>query len=135
MGCNDATTSYFAELRLQLGTPPAPALVADSLTATSLKLEWHFPEAKKAGLRYLIQWKYEEIAATWQFCRNQTWGRQDTVFVENLQPYTKYRVSVLFNKPIYSEHYYYQLPAFCNNIKIIFFFIQNIVGYYVFESY
>lgn len=96
MGCNDAMASYFAQLKARLGIPPAPALVADSLTATSLRLEWHFPEAKHAGLNYLVQWRYEELAAAWQFCRNQTWNPQDdTVFVENLQPYTKYRVRII----------------------------------------
>lgn len=94
MGCNDAVASYFAQLRISLGTPPPPALVADSLTATSLKLEWNFPEAEQAGLSYLLQWRYEELAmeAAWQFCRNQTWITGNTVFVNGLQPYTKYRV-------------------------------------------
>lgn len=93
MGCNYAVDSYFAQLRTRLGSPPAPALVADSLTATSLRLEWSFPEAKGAGLDYVVQWKYEELAGAWQFCRNQTWDDHDTVFVGDLQPYTKYRVS------------------------------------------
>lgn len=96
VGCNDAITRYFAQLRAKLGTPPSPALVADSLTATSLRLEWNFPQAWQAGLRYLVQWQYEELSAAWQYCRNQTWGSQDTVFVDNLQPYTKYRVNIFF---------------------------------------
>lgn len=95
MGCNNAVSNYFVQLKIRLGTPPAPALVADSLTATSLRLEWDFPEAKQAGLSYLVQWRYEKLADTWQFCRNQSWGPQDTVFVDNLQPYTKYRVSLI----------------------------------------
>lgn len=94
MSCNDAVARYFSQLRAKLGTPVAPALVADSLTATSLKLEWKFPEAKHAGLTYFVQWRYEELAASWQYCRNQTWGPHDTVVVENLQPYTKYRVYI-----------------------------------------
>lgn len=93
MGCNDAMTHYFTVLRERIGTLPAPALVADSLTATSLKLEWDFGGTRYAGVRYLVQWRYEELSAAWQYCRNQTWGTQDTVFVDNLQPYTKYRVS------------------------------------------
>lgn len=94
MGCNYAVDSYFAQLRTRLGSPPAPALVADSLTAISLRLEWNFPEAQEAELDYLVQWKYEELASAWQFCKNQTWESHDTVFVDNLQPYTKYRVSI-----------------------------------------
>jgi hypothetical protein len=93
MGCNDAMTKYFSQLKSKLLTPPAPALVADSLNATSLKLEWNFPEAKRVGLTYHVQWKYEELTATWHFCRNATWNQDDTVvLIENLQPYTKYRV-------------------------------------------
>lgn len=93
MGCNDAVTKYFSQLRIQLGTPPAPALVADSLQSTSLKLEWNFPEAKKAGLDCHIQWKYEELSASWQYCRNTTWDNQNSIVsINNLQPYTKYKV-------------------------------------------
>jgi len=39
-----------------------------------------------------VQWRYEELAETWQYCRNQSWGEGDQILVENLQPYTKYRV-------------------------------------------
>lgn len=73
-----------------IGIPAAPALVADTLTATSLSLEWDGP--RFANISYLVQWRYEEIADTWQYCRNQSWGPHSTVTVENLQPYTKYRV-------------------------------------------
>lgn len=92
MGCNDAMTRYFTLLKELIGIPPAPALVADSLTATSLSLKWNFGRVEYAGVRYLVQWMYEELSAEWQYCRNQTWGTQDVVFVDNLQPYTKYRV-------------------------------------------
>lgn len=44
-----------------------------------------------------MQWRYEELAETWQYCRNQSWGEDDQILVENLQPYTKYRVSSLFD--------------------------------------
>lgn len=101
MGCNDAMTKYFSQLKSKLLTPPAPALVADSLNATSLKLEWNFSEAKREGLVQHVQWRYEELTATWHYCRNATWSHDGTVvLVENLQPYTKYRVSTagLFNQ-------------------------------------
>lgn len=101
MGCNDAITRYFSQLRNLLGKPPAPALLADSLNATSLKLEWDFPEARDAGLNCHVQWKYEELMTmtnTWQYCRNAIWDVKNNVFyVDGLQPYTKYRVSgILF---------------------------------------
>ncbi|RZC34249.1 proto-oncogene tyrosine-protein kinase ROS, partial [Asbolus verrucosus] len=96
MGCNDAMTKYFSQLKSKLLTPPAPALVADSLNATSLKLEWNFPEAKRVGLTYHVQWKYEELTATWHYCRNASWNQDDTVvLIENLQPYTKYRFRIV----------------------------------------
>ncbi|KAK4881780.1 hypothetical protein RN001_005099 [Aquatica leii] len=103
MSCNDALTRYFNQLKAKLGTPIAPALVADSLTSTSLRLEWKFPEAKHAGLKYFVQWRYEELAASWQYCRNHTWGPDDTVIVDNLQPYTKYRFRVALLLSPHSE--------------------------------
>lgn len=78
----------------EIGIPAAPALVADSLTATSLSLEWKGVDIDRraGGISYLVQWRYEELAETWQYCRNQSWGEGDQILVENLQPYTKYRV-------------------------------------------
>ncbi|KAG7201761.1 hypothetical protein KM043_004482 [Ampulex compressa] len=80
----------------EIGIPPAPALVADSLTATSLRLEWKGIDIERrgGGISYLVQWRYEELAETWQYCRNQSWGEDDQILVENLQPYTKYRFRV-----------------------------------------
>lgn len=40
IGCNDAIGKYFGRVRTVLGKPPAPALLDNSLTATTLKLEW-----------------------------------------------------------------------------------------------
>lgn len=84
----------------EVGTPSAPALVADSLTATSLSLEWEIPprlikftKGKSYITKsYLVQWRYEEVVGDWKFCRNQSMGDNSTVRVDNLQPYTKYRV-------------------------------------------
>ncbi|XP_044740104.1 proto-oncogene tyrosine-protein kinase ROS [Chrysoperla carnea] len=98
IGCNDAVSRYLNQLRSELGTLPAPALVADTLKATSLSLEWSWnlhPVTQQSHIKYLVQWRYEELAAAWQYCRNQTWSsKHDTVFVDNLQPYTKYRFRV-----------------------------------------
>ncbi|XP_035788952.1 protein sevenless-like isoform X2 [Anopheles albimanus] len=103
MGCNDGLNRYFRWLRTEIGTPHAPALVADSLTATTLALEWEVPERwlqlsrhRQHGPRsYIVQWRYEEMAADWKFCRNQSIDENSTVLVDNLQPYTKYRFRVL----------------------------------------
>lgn len=86
-----------------IGVPAPPALVADTLTATSLSLEWDGP--RFANISYLVQWRYEEIADTWQYCRNLSWGPHSTVLVENLQPYTKYRVTPSLLQ------YYFLLPT------------------------
>ncbi|XP_043279081.1 proto-oncogene tyrosine-protein kinase ROS isoform X3 [Venturia canescens] len=97
LGCHDALNRYFQQLKAEIGVPPAPALVADSLTATSLRLEWTGIDIEKrhaGGVSYLVQWRYEELAETWQYCRNQSWGQDDQILVENLQPYTKYRFRV-----------------------------------------
>ncbi|XP_043520805.1 proto-oncogene tyrosine-protein kinase ROS isoform X2 [Frieseomelitta varia] len=96
LGCHDALNRYFQQLKAEIGIPPAPALVADSLTATSLRLEWKGIDIERrgGGLSYLVQWKYEELAETWQYCRNQSWAENDQILVENLQPYTKYRFRV-----------------------------------------
>ncbi|XP_043257692.1 proto-oncogene tyrosine-protein kinase ROS isoform X3 [Colletes gigas] len=96
LGCHDALNRYFQQLKAEIGDPPAPALVADSLTATSLQLEWKGIDIERrgGGISYLVQWRYEELAETWQYCRNQSWGEDDQILVENLQPYTKYRFRV-----------------------------------------
>lgn len=94
MGCNDALNLYFQWLKQEIGTPSAPALVADSLTATSLSLEWSVPQKFSQLARtknYLVQC-YEGFEDDWKSCRNQTIDDNSTVRVDNLQPYTKYRV-------------------------------------------
>ncbi|XP_020283790.1 proto-oncogene tyrosine-protein kinase ROS isoform X2 [Pseudomyrmex gracilis] len=94
-GCHDALNSYAQLLKAKIGTPPAPALVADSLTATSLKLEWKGIDTHNlAGISYLMQWKYEEVSETWQCCRNQSWSENDQILIEDLHPYTNYRFRV-----------------------------------------
>ncbi|KAG5883190.1 hypothetical protein JTB14_018205 [Gonioctena quinquepunctata] len=95
MGCNDAVAKYFSKLRKHLGVPPAPALLADSLNADSLKLEWNFPQANAMGLSCHVQWRYEEFSTAWQYCRNASWNQENTVFyIYDLQPYTKYRFRI-----------------------------------------
>ncbi|XP_046600630.1 proto-oncogene tyrosine-protein kinase ROS isoform X2 [Neodiprion lecontei] len=96
LGCQDAVNRYFQQLKEEIGTPPAPALVADSLTATSLRLEWKGIDLAKRGakLSYVVQWMYEELAESWQYCRNESWEKDNQILIKNLQPYTKYRFRV-----------------------------------------
>lgn len=101
-GCNIATERYFKWIREEIGETQAPALVADSLTATSLSLEWEIPSklieltrGKPYSHRsYLVQWRFEEQAGDWKYCRNHSMGSNSTVRVDNLQPYTKYRFRI-----------------------------------------
>ncbi|KAM3965054.1 LOW QUALITY PROTEIN: receptor protein-tyrosine kinase sevenless [Aphomia sociella] len=92
MGCNEALNTYFQKLRELIGTPPAPALVADSLTATSLSLLWEAPTP--GNLSYLVQWRYEELPGTWQYYSNTSHSDRSIIHVNNLRPYTKYRFRV-----------------------------------------
>lgn len=98
------TCIWFSDL---IGTPNAPALVADSLTATSLSLFWEAPNL--GNINYLVQWRYEELPGTWQYYSNISHSNRSIIYVENLQPYTKYRVSYsAFSK--YFSYYYYNNP-------------------------
>ncbi|XP_050679139.1 proto-oncogene tyrosine-protein kinase ROS-like isoform X2 [Leptidea sinapis] len=92
MGCNEALNTYFQMVRDLIGTPPAPALVADSLTATSLSLVWEAPNL--GNLSYLVQWRYEELPGSWQYYSNTSHSDKSIIHVENLRPYTKYRFRV-----------------------------------------
>ncbi|XP_044756024.1 proto-oncogene tyrosine-protein kinase ROS isoform X2 [Coccinella septempunctata] len=108
-GCNSAVATYFTLLAKHLGTPPPPALVADSLNSTSLKLEWNFPAGRRKGLTSYIQWQYQERPEDWQNCPNITWNeRGNIVLVDNLRPYTKYRfrvalIPIFHGQPIISS--------------------------------
>lgn len=42
---------------------------------------------------YLVQFRFEENVGDWKFCSNQSIGHNSTIVVDNLNPYTKYRVS------------------------------------------
>ncbi|KAI4460354.1 tyrosine-protein kinase receptor [Holotrichia oblita] len=109
LGCNVAVNIYISQLQAYLGTPPPPVLMADSLTSTSLQLEWNYEKATIPGLKYLVQWKYEKISPSWQFYKKQTWAPNDTIFtVDDLRPYTRYRFRVAIflykqNEPVYSS--------------------------------
>jgi proto-oncogene tyrosine-protein kinase ROS len=75
----------------EIGTVAAPALVADTLTATSLSLEWE--GSKHNGTLYRLQWWYAEVpSSTWQYCRNHTWHTATSRRLNDLQPYTNYKV-------------------------------------------
>lgn len=103
----------------EIGTPPAPALLADSLTSTSLSLEWEVPDhlssimkRRKNVLRnYLVQWRYEESGNDWKYYRNQSLENTSPIRVENLQPFTSYRVRIILN---YNFPLCISMHFFCN---------------------
>jgi hypothetical protein len=103
-GCNDATNFYFKWIRqeVQVQSLLAPALIPDSLTSTSLSLEWSVPtkfsELAKGNLfkktkneTYFVQC-YEDYEDVWKLCGVQTVYENSTIHMEELQPYTKYKV-------------------------------------------
>ncbi|XP_063703914.1 proto-oncogene tyrosine-protein kinase ROS isoform X2 [Culicoides brevitarsis] len=102
IGCNDALARYLKWLKREIGNPPAPALVADTLTATSLSLEWEIPrrlaEITKGFLEppqnYLVQFRDDDMPGDWKFCETHIMENNTTIRVENLQPYTKYRFRI-----------------------------------------
>ncbi|XP_068617317.1 proto-oncogene tyrosine-protein kinase ROS [Battus philenor] len=108
MGCNEALNTYFQKIRELIGIPTAPALVADSLTATSLSLVWEAPNLR--NLSYLVQWRYEELSGSWQYYSNTSHSDRSIIHVDNLRPYTKYRFRVAIflsgrvgtGEPVYS---------------------------------
>jgi hypothetical protein len=101
-GCNDALHSYFQWIKQEVSTAVAPALVPDSLTSTSLSLEWSVPakffELAKGNLfkktkneTYFVQC-FEDSEVEWKICGNQTIYDNSTIHVEQLHPYSQYRV-------------------------------------------
>ncbi|XP_028033617.1 proto-oncogene tyrosine-protein kinase ROS isoform X3 [Bombyx mandarina] len=95
MGCNEALNTYFQQLRDLYGTPHPPALVADSLTATSLSLVWESRwDSELGNITYLVQWRYEELPGTWQYFSNTSHSDKTIITVDNLRPYTKYRFRI-----------------------------------------
>lgn len=84
--------------------PPAPSLVADSLNATMLSLEWSGRGQSNNDTMFGVQWRYEEIPGSrWIFCCNHSMLPGTTRKIENLTPYTKYRV-ILIGISIYLMH-------------------------------
>jgi hypothetical protein len=66
----------------EIGTVAAQALVADTLTATFLSLEWE--GSKHNGTLYRLQWQYAEVPdSTWQYCRNHTQLPQEDSIIYN----------------------------------------------------
>lgn len=111
MGCNQAISHYIEWLKNEIGKPPAPALVADTLTATSLSLEWEAPKRLSEttiSTNYSVQYRFEEIQSAWKFCSDHVIIDHSTIHVENLQPYTKYRVSYFMIKA--------KMDLYCQNL-------------------
>lgn len=86
-----------------------PALIPDSLTSTSLSLEWSVPtkfsELAKGNLfkktkneTYFVECYEDYEDDFWKLCGNQTTYENSTIHMEKLQPYAKYKVRFLYMK-------------------------------------
>ncbi|XP_050428827.1 proto-oncogene tyrosine-protein kinase ROS isoform X2 [Adelges cooleyi] len=92
-GCNDAVSLHFQNIITDDILPP-PSLVPDSLTNTSLKLQWK--GVKRDDFSYSVQWKLENNSGTWQYCQKQEWINNSAIIkLTELQPYTNYRFRVV----------------------------------------
>ena len=102
-GCNDASNFYFLWIRQEVQSLTAPALIPDSLTSKSLSLEWSVPakfsELAKGNLfkkikneTYFVQCHEDCEDDVWKLCGEQTIYENSTIHMENLHPYTKYKV-------------------------------------------
>lgn len=101
-GCNDALFFYFQWIKQEVPSLMAPALVPDSLTSRTLSLEWSVPskfyELAKGDLfkktkneTYFVQC-FEDSDVDWKICGNQTIYDNSTIHMEQLHPYTQYKV-------------------------------------------
>lgn len=99
-GCIEASNFYFEFMQEEFPSLLAPALVPDSLTSTTLSLEWSVPERflelsrgkRKNSRKFFVQC-LEESEGDWKICGQQTIFANSTVHLEQLQPYTKYKVN------------------------------------------
>lgn len=99
-GCIEASNFYFEFMREEFPSLSAPALVPDSLTSTTLSLEWAIPEKflelsrgrRKNARKFFLQC-LEESEDDWKICGIQTIYANSTVHLERLHPYTKYKVN------------------------------------------
>lgn len=99
-GCNEASNFYFNFMREQFPVLAAPALVPDSLSSTTLSLEWSVPERfeelvsrRRRSFKDFFVQCYEDSEDDWKICGNQTIYENSTIHLELLQPYTKYKVN------------------------------------------
>ena len=92
LGCNHALNVYIDKIKEEVSTPPAPYLVADSLTNESLTIEWK--SSKYTNITYLVQWKYESLSQDWTYYEPNTTLNTSRVQIKGLQAYTPYRFRV-----------------------------------------
>ncbi|XP_077977455.1 proto-oncogene tyrosine-protein kinase ROS-like [Glandiceps talaboti] len=93
-GCNYANDLFVQQVIANSGDPSEPLLVADSLTNTSLQLEW--TAATNPDILYLIQWKYYDLVSDWTYYQPNQPLNDTTVEITNLHPYTTYLFKVIW---------------------------------------
>jgi proto-oncogene tyrosine-protein kinase ROS len=92
LGCNHALSVYREKIKLEVGIPSAPFLVADSLTNESLIIEWN--SAPFANITYLVQWKYELLGGDWNYYKADSPLNASRMEIKGLEAYTQYRFRV-----------------------------------------
>jgi len=92
LGCNHALSVYIDKIKLEVGIPSAPFLVADSRTNESLIVEWK--SAPYSNITYLVQWKYESEDGDWNYYKADSPLNTSRVEIKGLEAYTEYRFRV-----------------------------------------
>ncbi|XP_064488538.1 proto-oncogene tyrosine-protein kinase ROS-like isoform X2 [Ornithodoros turicata] len=106
MGCNLAISAYLESIKAQVGEPTEPSLVADSATYHTVTIRW-VPSPWR-NVSYLVQWRYDSLPGDWEYYKPQLPLQTNTVRVDGLHPYTKYRFRIAWillpnHSPLFSK--------------------------------
>ncbi|XP_035224053.1 uncharacterized protein LOC118196708 [Stegodyphus dumicola] len=92
-GCNIAINLYIQSLEEEIGTPAAPYLVAETRTNSSITIEWT-AASPYLNISYLVQYRYSH-SSDWEYYKPHNLLKDNWLKVEDLHPYTKYRVRLI----------------------------------------
>ncbi|XP_045603691.1 proto-oncogene tyrosine-protein kinase ROS isoform X2 [Procambarus clarkii] len=107
MGCVYAAQTFLRQVEEVITTPAAPQLIARSVSESSVGLRWNtVPEVDE--VRYLVQYHQTTVPGEWVYYRPDQPLNTTQVFVQDLNPYTKYQFRIAWlvlphHAPIMSE--------------------------------
>ncbi|GFT84439.1 proto-oncogene tyrosine-protein kinase ROS [Nephila pilipes] len=109
IGCNIAINLYMKAIEDEVGTPAQPYLVAETRTNTSITIAWN--RSIYQNISYLVQFRYDsgsKYASDWEYYNPVNMIKENSLKVEGLHPYTKYRFRVAYillenYPPLFSE--------------------------------